>query len=120
MREVKSQDWPAFCARVNANEVGGTISVHKVDANGVKREIAEHATFQAIEHGKRDDCNDHIVVRLSGTGEHEIVEPIRLQLMETENGAAFQSVIVEAEDGVTTLAFRPVIKAAWLTGFSLV
>lgn len=119
MREVKTQDWPAFCDRLNANAQGGTISIHKVEATGGKRLIIENSGFESIEHGLRDDCNDRLSVRLSGAGEHEMVEPIRIKLMTVENGSAFQSVIVEAEDGVTILTFHPMIRAVWLEGINL-
>jgi hypothetical protein len=35
-------------------------------------------------------------------------------LEETEGGAAFKSVIIEAEEAITTLTFQPVIKTSWL------
>ncbi|HLP76046.1 MAG TPA: hypothetical protein VK327_03945, partial [Candidatus Paceibacterota bacterium] len=55
--------------------------------------------------GRRDDCSDRIAVRFSGAAEYEIIEPIRIQLTETDGRAAFQSVVVEAENGVTILTF---------------
>lgn len=119
MREVKTHDWPAFCERINANARGGTISIDKVDPNGAKAEIVRNTIFENMRHGKRDDCNDHLAIRFSGGVPHEILEPIRIQLMESENGAAFQSMIVEAEDGVTILTFHPVLRAPWLAGLDL-
>jgi hypothetical protein len=121
MREVSSRDWGAFWDRVNQNELGATVTVQKLEPNGIKTEIAREVAFDGIAFGKRDDCNDHISLRVSGgqTMEHEVVEPIHIKLMESEGGAAFPSVIIEAEDGVTQIDFRPVIKAAWLNGIDL-
>jgi hypothetical protein len=121
MREVKTQDWAAFWSKVNENERGGTINIHRVEPSGVKTQVAANVALDHIEFGKRDDCNDHIAVRTSGeqTRDLEILEPIRIKLMESENGAAFQSVIVEAEDGVTILTFHPTLKAAALRDLQL-
>lgn len=121
MQEIKPQDWPRFCEAVNRNERGGTLHVHKVELNGAKTEVARNAAFDGMEFGRKDDCNDRIAVRMSGekTGEHEIVEPIRIQLAETENGAAFQSVVVQAEDGTTILTFHPTLRREWLSELHL-
>jgi hypothetical protein len=121
MREVRSQDWPRFCEAVNRNERGGRLHVHKVELNGAKIEVAKNAAFDAIEFGRRDDCNDRIAIRMMGekSTEHEILEPIRIQLAETENGAAFQSVVVEAEDGTTILTFHPTLRREWLSEIQL-
>lgn len=121
MREVKTQDWAAFWQRVNQNERGGTLNIHRVEPNGAKIEVATNAALDTVEFGRRDDCNDRIAVRTSGgsKGDLEIVEPIRIKLMESENGATFQSVIVEAEDGVTILTFHPTLRADWLKDLEL-
>jgi len=121
MREVNTSDWTAFCERVNQNENGAAISVHKVEMNGAKIEVAKNVSFERMDYGRRDGCNDGISVRLSGNGvtDHNILEPMRIKLMESENGTAFQSVIIEAEDGVTILTFHPNLKAAWLKDLKL-
>ena len=121
MREVNTSDWAAFCERVNQNENGAAISVHKVELNGAKLEIAKNATFERMDFGRRDDCNDGMSVRLSGNSasDHTIIEPMHIKLAESENGTAFQSVIIEAEDGVTILTFHPVLKAVWLKDLKL-
>jgi hypothetical protein len=121
MREVNTSDWAAFCERVNQNENGAAISVHKMELNGAKLEIAKNVTFERMDFGRRDDCNDGISVRLSGNGasDHTIIEPMHIKLAESENGTAFQSVIIEAEDGVTILTFHPVLKAVWLKDLEL-
>jgi hypothetical protein len=76
--------------------------------------LARRAPFEGIGYGRRDDCNDQIVVR--GTTKHEIVEPIHILLRETEDGAAFNAVAIEAEEGTTFLIFHPVIRPQWLEG----
>ncbi len=121
MREVQTQDWAAFWNKVNENERGGTVNIQRVEPNGSKRQVAANVALDSVEFGRRDDCNDHIAVRTSGQQTHdlEIVEPIRIRLMESENGAAFQSVIVEAEDGVTILTFHPTLKADALRDLQL-
>lgn len=121
MREVNTSDWAAFCERVNQNENGASISIHKVEMNGAKIEVAKNVLFERMDYGRRDACNDGISVRVSGNGatDHNVVEPMRIKLMESENGTAFQSVIIEAEDGVTILTFHPVLKAAWLKDLRL-
>jgi len=121
MREVKSQDWAAFWSKVNENERGGIINIHRVEPDGAKRQVASNVALDRIEFGRRDDCNDHIAVKTSGdqTRDLDIVEPIRIKLMESENGAAYPSIIVEAEDGVTILTFNPTLKAAALSDLQL-
>ncbi|HYG22118.1 MAG TPA: hypothetical protein VEH04_04985 [Verrucomicrobiae bacterium] len=121
MREVKTQDWAGFWERVNQNERGGTLNIHKVEPNGAKIQVASNVAFDTVEFGRRDDCNDRIALRTSGEAgrDLEIVEPIRIKLMESENGTAYQSVIVEAEDGVTILTFHPTLKADWLKDLDL-
>ncbi|HEU5125385.1 MAG TPA: DUF5335 family protein [Verrucomicrobiae bacterium] len=118
---MNTSDWAAFCERVNQNENGAAISVHKMELNGAKLEIAKNVTFERMDFGRRDDCNDGISVRLSGNGasDHTIIEPMHIKLAESENGTAFQSVIIEAEDGVTILTFHPVLKAVWLKDLKL-
>jgi hypothetical protein len=121
MKEVKTQDWAAFCDRVTQNSRGGTVSVHKVEPDGSKIEIAANVGFDGMDFGRQNECNDRISVRGSGSGlsRHDVIEPIRIQLAESENGAAFPSIIIEAEDGVTILTFHPTIKAPALNGLAL-
>lgn len=121
MKEVKTQDWAAFCERVTQNSRGGTISVQKLEPSGAKIEVATNAGFDGMDFGRLNDCNDRISVRGTGHGlsKHDVIEPIRIQLAESENGAAFQSVVIEAEDGITILTFHPTIKAAALDGLAL-
>ena len=118
MREIRSQDWNTFCQRLNEFERGATVDIHWIDrATKAEKEIARAAQFQEITFGKRDGCNDQIVVRAGGETEtrHEIVEPIHILLREVSDGA-FNAVAVEAEEGITVMKFNPVIRPAWLDG----
>jgi hypothetical protein len=121
MREVKAQDWGTFCERVTENARGGTISIHKLESSGAKLEVVKDLSFDGMQFGKQNACNDQISVRCSGNTslKHDVVEPIHIKLAESEGGVAFQSVIIEAEDGVTILTFHPIIKSAWLQGVAV-
>lgn len=121
MQEVQAQDWGPFCQRVTENARGGTVTIQKVQSNGARVELANQIAFDRMDFGKRDDCNDSIEIRGAGTEslKHEVVEPIRILLEETPNASTFHSVIIEAEDGITTLNFHPNIKSAWLGGLKV-
>jgi hypothetical protein len=121
MREVPSQEWNRFCQRLNQFEGGATVTLEVVEQSGAKKEIARDAIFDRMDFGRRDGCNDQISIRSRGNGEttHAITEPIHILLNETEGGAAFQSVVIQAEEGITTVKFQPVIRAAWLEGVRL-
>lgn len=121
MREVKSRDWNAFCERINQNRRGTLVSVQKLELDGARTQIAHNTELEEIEFSKNDGCNDQILIHGSDkiSLEHEIIEPIHIKLMESEGGSAFPSVVIEAENGITQIDFRPSIKAAWLDGLDL-
>jgi Family of unknown function (DUF5335) len=121
MREVRSNDWDAFCGRLNQFERGATVTIEFLDRNGRMTEIARTVPFEEIQFGKRDACNDRISIRGRDKADtnHEIVEPIHILLRETEGGAGFNAVAIEAEEGTTFLMFQPVIRAQWLDGLTL-
>jgi hypothetical protein len=119
MKEIPSQNWNTFCQRLNEFERGATVDIHWIDrATKVQKEIALAAEFQDITFGRRDACNDRIMVRVGGEvgTHHEIVEPIHILLRELGNGGGFNAVAVEAEEGTTLLKFNPVIRSAWMEG----
>jgi hypothetical protein len=121
MKEIRSQDWSTFCDRLNEFERGATVDIRWIDRESkVEKEIALAAEFQEIRFGKRDGCNDHIMVRAGGeTGtHHEIVEPIHILLREQGSGG-FNAIAVEAEEGTTLLRFNPIIRMAWLEGLGV-
>ncbi|HLX70574.1 MAG TPA: DUF5335 family protein [Verrucomicrobiae bacterium] len=120
MKEIRSQDWKTFCDRLNEFERGATVDIRWIDrASKAEKEIAHAAEFQEISFGKRDGCNDRIMVRAGGETEthHEIVEPIHILLREHDGG--FNAIAVEAEEGTTLLKFNPVIRSAWLEGLAV-
>jgi Family of unknown function (DUF5335) len=122
MREIRSQDWNTFCERLNEFERGAIVDIHWIDrATKTEKEIARAAQFQEITFGKRDGCNDQIVVRAGGKAQtrHEIVEPIHILLREMGEDGAFNAIAVEAEEGTTLLRFNPVIRPSWLEGISI-
>ena len=121
MREVRSNDWDTFCRRLNEFERGAIINIEFLDRTGRMTEIAHTMPFGEINFGKRDACNDRMIIRGRDTAgtEHEIVEPIHIMLRETEGGAGFNAVAIEAEEGTTFVVFHPVIRPQWLDGLVL-
>lgn len=122
MREIRTQDWKTFCERLNQFERGATVDIHWIDrATKAEREIAHAAEFREITFGKRDGCNDQIVLRAGGEVEtrHEIVEPIHILLREMGDSGGFNAVAVEAEEGTTLMRFNPVIRRVWLEGMAI-
>jgi hypothetical protein len=120
MKEIRSQDWNKFCERLNEFERGATVDIKWIDRlNNREKEIAHAAEFQEIKYGKRDACNDRIMVYAGGEAEthHEIIEPIHILLREHGEGG-FNAVAVEAEEGTTLMRFNPVIRPAWLEGLT--
>lgn len=122
MKEIRSEDWSAFCDRLNEFERGATVDIQWIDRESkAVKQIARAAEFQEIRFGKRDSCNDQILIRTGGEAEmhHEIVEPIHILLREQTKGQGFNAVAVEAEGGTTVLRFNPVIRPAWLEGLAM-
>lgn len=121
MRELDHQDWPSFCERINRLEGGATITIETVRQDGTRTEVARNVPFEGLTYNPSDPCNDIIFVRASGNGttRHQITEPIHIKLKETETGAAFNSVLIEAENGTTILTFHPVLRHQWLEGLKL-
>jgi hypothetical protein len=122
MREIPSQKWRTFCERLNEFERGGVMTIEFLDRNGRQSEVARRIPFDEIDFGKRDACNDYIFIRGTANGQktaHEIVEPISIVLRETEDGAGFNAMAIEAEEGTTFVVFQPVIRAEWLEGLAV-
>jgi hypothetical protein len=121
MREVNPQAWGTLCERLNEFENGALVTIESLDRKGHKEEIANGAAFERITFSRRDACNDQISIRSHGNDEVklDIIEPIHVKLEESEGGEAYKSVIIEAEEGITTLTFQPVIKTSWLGGLPL-
>ena len=121
MIEIRSQDWRTFCYRLNESEYGATVDIHWIDrATKREKEIARAAEFEEITFQKRDGCSDRIKIRAGGetSTHHEIVEPIRILLRATEDGAAFNGLAVEAEEGTTLMTFTPVIRKSIIQSFA--
>lgn len=121
MKEIRSEDWNAFCDRLNEFERGATVDIKWIDRESkAEKQIARAAEFQEIRFGNRDGCNDRIMVRTGGEAEthHEIVEPIHILLRESGKGEGFNAIAVEAEEGTTVLRFNPVIRPAWIEGLA--
>ena len=121
IREVRNRDWGTFCERLNQFEGGASVSIEWIARDGFRDEIARNAAFEAIQIGKRDACSDRISVRCRNQNEvkHDVVEPIHVNLKETEGGGAFDTVMIEAEEGTTVMRFQPVIRTSWLDGLAL-
>jgi hypothetical protein len=119
MREVPSQEWGSFCQKLNQFEGGAMVTLELTAEDGESHDVARNVIFDRMDFGKRDDCSDRISIRSRDSKEHEIVEPIHVLLKETEGGAAFQSVTIQAESGITKLTFQPVIRASWLQDLPL-
>ena len=113
MKEIRTQDWSAFCQRLSETERGAAVDIRWIDrATNVEKEIARAAEFEEIRFGQRDGCNDQITVRVGGesAAHHQILEPIHILLRATEDGRAFNGLAVEAEEGTTIMTFSPVIR----------
>ena len=118
MREINSSEWGAFCDRLNQFEYGANLTIEVLDRNGVQKQVARDVPFEEIRLGRQDACSDRISIRATGkTGtKHDVIEPIRIRLRETEDGHAFNAVAIEAEESTTFLIFHPVIRPQWLEG----
>jgi hypothetical protein len=123
MREVRDQDWDLLCQRLNEFEHGARVTIDLVDENGATRSIARNVALDRIQFGRHDACSDKISITgtegVAGATRHDIIEPIRVRLRGTEDGAAFSGMTIEAESGTTLLTFHPVIREAWLDGVQL-
>lgn len=120
MREVPSQEWGTFCQRLNEFERGAMTDILWIDRETkTEREVARAVQLQDITFGRRDRCNDQIVIRAGGGGTtHEIVEPIHVLLREN-GGGVYNAMAIEAEAGTTLVKFNPGIRHAWLEGLHL-
>lgn len=121
MMEIRTRDWRTFCHLLNESEHGATVDIHWIDrATKKEKEIARAAEFEEITLQKRDGCSDRIKIRTSGesSAQLEIVEPIRILLRATEDGAAFNGMAVEAEEGTTIMTFTPVIQKSIIQWFA--
>lgn len=119
MKEIRAQDWDTFCRRLNEFERGAAVDILWIDRETkAERPVARAAEFEEISFGRRDACNDQIIVRAGSEGgvetRHEITEPIHILLRESDGH--FNAVAVEAEEGTTILTFRPAIHPDWLRG----
>ena len=121
MIEIRTRDWKTFCHRLNESEHGAMVDIHWIDrATKREKEIARAAEFDQMTFAKRDGCNDRIMVRTAGeaSAHHEIIEPIHILLRATEDGAAFNGVAIEAEEGITIMTFTPVIQKSIIQSFA--
>jgi len=119
MREVRDRDWDLFCRRLNEFERGARVTIHLVDSDGSLREIARDVSLDEIQFGPHNACSDKISIRGAGAARHDIIEPMRVQLRGTEDGAAYNAVAIDSETGTTLLTFHPVIRPEWLQGLEL-
>lgn len=122
MKEIRTQDWNTFCQRLNEFERGATVDILWIDRETKsERPVARGVAFEEMTFGRRDGCNDQIVVRAGGEGgaetRHEITEPIHVLLRESDGH--FNAVAVEAEEGTTILTFSPAIQSNWLKDIRL-
>lgn len=121
IRELKDRDWGTFCERLNQFEGGANVSIEWLARNGSRRAVARNVSFEAIRLEKQEGCSDQISIRCQSGNrvKHDVSGPIHVNLKETESGAAFDTILIEAEDGTTVLTFHPVIRTAWLDGLAL-
>lgn len=121
MIEIRTRDWRTFCHRLNESEHGATVDIYWIDrATKAEKEIARAAEFEEMNFRRRDGCSDRITIRAAGerSTHHEIVEPIHILLRATEDGAAFNGVAVEGEEGTTIMTFTPVIQRSIIQSFA--
>lgn len=120
LKEVRSRDWSDFCERLNGLN-GAIATVQLIDLHGIKTEIARNAEFEGVTFERLDACNDQILLRVRDNRviEHEIIDPLHVQLEETEAGRDFDAVFMEGENGTTVLTMHPAIHASQLAGINL-
>ena len=118
MREVQTQHWADFCSRLNQFARSARLAIQQILPNGQEKDIARDATLEQVDYTK-ESCNDVIRIRCSSLPDHTVTEPIHIKLKETEGGAAFNAVLIEAESGSTFLTFHPVLRREWLDGLKL-
>ncbi|HEY2083478.1 MAG TPA: DUF5335 family protein [Verrucomicrobiae bacterium] len=124
MKEIRTQDWNTFCQRLSEFERGATVDIVWIDrATNSERPVVRGAEFQEMSFGRRDGCSDQMVIRAGSEAgretRHEITEPIHVLLRESSPNGSYNAVAVEAEEGTTILAFKPVLHDAWLQGIGL-
>lgn len=124
MKEIQTKDWNTFCQKLSEAERGARVDIHWIDRESKReQDIARSAEFQEITFGRRDGCNDQVIIRAGAEGgtetRHEIVEPIHIRLRESGNSGNFNGVAIEAEGGITLLTFHPALHAKALEGLQL-
>jgi hypothetical protein len=117
MKELKSTAWIEFCRRLNEFARDSALTIRSLLPDGSSSEVARDVTLRRVDY-RKDECNDVIDIRTSGPA-HTVTEPIRIRLEETEEGAAYNSVIIDAESGSTSVSFKPVLRVEWLSGLQV-
>jgi hypothetical protein len=121
IRNINAIDWPAFCQRINENLVSARVKVQTTASNGVKSELAANASLQSMIFDGSDGCNDTITVLLKDVHEisHEIVEPVQIRLRSSGGSSDFNTIEIEAENGITIITLSPSIHPKVLDGLKL-
>src|SRR5688500_18199491 len=105
---IHPNQWREFCESFTQLNKGSMIDVnwHKLD--GRDENIAANDVFQKMTLDTSDACNNMISITLGVEGgrrtNHVAVEPIHLRVK--ENGGGKKLLQIEAENGVTLVAFH--------------
>ena len=121
IRTIDNHDWPAFCQRVTEQRATALVKVEVIESDGIKIEKAVNASLQSMTFDSTDPCNDFIILRFKNTREiaHEMLAPIQIRLHRSATSSDFNTIEIEAENGITTITLSPSIHLQMLEGLKL-
>jgi hypothetical protein len=105
--ELQSTDWPEFCRRFSEVYEGALLTIETIGPSGRRAMIADELPLHEMVMDKSDACSDFIRVQAGQSGHpkttHEIVEPIKMKIVENAKGG--RTLLIEAENGTTLITF---------------
>ena len=121
IQTINAPDWPAFCQRINEHLVSARVKIETTAPDGIKNELAANASLESMTFDGTDGCNNTITVLVKDTREvsHEIIEPIQIRLRSSGGSGDFNTVEIEAENGITIITLSPSIHPKVLAGLKL-
>lgn len=122
IHEINSHNWPAFCRLVTNQRAGATVKLDVIGSDGLKTGVSANAILESMVFNATDGCSDNIILRVRDTREliHEIIEPIVIRLSPSKGSVDFNSINIEAENGITILTIHPAIHPQMLEALETV
>ena len=121
-QEITQSAWIEFCNRVREFCRGSLVTIELQQPDGSTETIAQDVALREIAlDDKSDPCNTNLVIE-AGTHtlvRHVVVEPIHIRLRHDGTGDRYNQVQIVAENGTTTVAFRPGLSPEILEGLKL-